>query len=161
VLVSSTSTQQPVNQDVKHSTGLRIFEVVLVLVGLFLAALSVLLPILMGAITERGGAGAAFRSGYLRALTPFITNVSMASSFLVAAVILSFEKSKANAKSVMFGILTLSTFTAEITLSVYLSLVRLLPAAAPTPMAIYVLIGLVPLGLGWTMFTLASILSAR
>jgi len=155
------STQQPVNQDAKHSTGLRIFEIMLVLVGLVLAALSVLLPILMAAITERGGAGAAFRSGYLRALTPFITNVSIASSFLVAAVILSFEKSKANAKSVMFGILTLSAFTAEITLSLYLSLARLLPAAAPTIMAIYVLIGLVPLGLGCTMFTLASILSAQ
>ncbi|MGA2972156.1 MAG: hypothetical protein ABSE39_05995 [Candidatus Bathyarchaeia archaeon] len=155
------STQQPVNQDAKHSTSLRIVEVVLVLVGLVLAALSVILPILMGAITERGGAGAAFRSGYLRALTPFITNVSMASCFLVAVVILSFEKSGVNAKSVMFGILTLSAFTAEITLSLYLSLVRLLPAAAPTLMAIYVLIGLVPLGLGCTMFTLASIFSAR
>jgi hypothetical protein len=155
------STQQPVIQDAKHSTGLRIFEVILVLVGLVLAALSVILPILMGAMTERGGAGAVFRSGYLRALTPFITNISMASCFLVAVVILSFEKSGANAKSVMFGSLTLSAFTAEITLSFYLSLFRLLPAAAPTLMAIYVLIGLVPLGLGCTMFTLASILSAR
>jgi len=159
-LVKPTSPQ-PANQDAKHSTRLRFPEVLLAIVGLALVAFSVLLPILMGAVTENGGAGVAFRSGYLRALTPFITNASMASSFVVAAVVLSFEKSKANAAAVLFGILTLSVFTAEISLSFYLSLFRPLTGTAPNLSAIFLLIGLVPFGLGCTMFTLASIVSGR
>jgi hypothetical protein len=99
----------------------------------------------MGATTG-GGAGAAFRSGYIRMLTPFITNVSMASSFVVVVVILPFEKSKANATPVLFGVLTLSVFCAEISLSLYLSVVRPLTARAPPLLAIYLLIGLVLLG---------------
>jgi hypothetical protein len=59
----------------------------------------------------------------------------------------------------LFGILTFSVFTAEISLSIYLSLLRPLPGTAPIQLALYVLIGLVFLGLGWTMFTLASIIS--
>jgi uncharacterized membrane protein len=158
-VVKSTSTQS-VDQDVKYVSGLRVLEVVLILVGLVLVVLSVLVPILMGAMTRGGGVSAGIRSGYLRALTPFITTVSMASSFVVAAVILSFEKSKANLASVLFGILTLSVFTAEISLSIYFSLVRPLSGTAPTQLAIYALIGLILLGLGCTMFTLASIISA-
>jgi len=151
---------QSVDQDVKYVAGLRVLEVVLILTGLVLVALSVFVLILMGAMTK-GGVSAALRSGYLRALTPLITTVSMASSFVVAAAILSFDKSKANAATVLFGILTLALFTAEISLSIYLSVVRPLTGTAPTQFAIYALIGLVPLGLGCTMFTLASIMSVR
>jgi len=115
----------------------------------------------MGAVTQNGGTGAVFRSGYLRALAPFVTNASMASSFVVAAVVLSFEKSKANAAAVLFGVLTLSVFAAEISLSFYLSLIRPLTGATPNSSAIFLLIGLVPLGLGCTMFTLASIISRQ
>ena len=132
---------------------------VLILVGVILVVLSAVIPIWMGAMTRGGGENAAIRSDYLRALTPFITIVSLASSFVVAAVILSFEKSRVNVASVLFGILTLSVFTAEISLSIYLSLLRPLPGTAPIQLALYVLIGLVFLGLGWTMFTLASIIS--
>jgi hypothetical protein len=133
--------------------------VVLILVGVILVVLSAVIPIWMGAMTRGGGENAAIRSDYLRALTPFITIVSLASSFVVAAVILSFEKSRVNVASVLFGILTFSVFTAEISLSIYLSLLRPLPGTAPIQLALYVLIGLVFLGLGWTMFTLASIIS--
>ena len=139
--------------------GLRVLQVVLILVGVILVALSVVIPIWMGAVTKGGGEIAVIRSNYLRALTPFITIVSLASSFVVAAVILSFEKSRVNVASVLFGILTLSAFTAEISLSIYLTLVRPLSRTAPIQLAIYVLIGLVLLGLGWAMFTLASIIS--
>lgn len=151
----------PANQDAKHSPRLRFPEALLAIVGLVLVAFSVFLPILMRAVTENGGAGAAFRSGYLRALTPFVTNASMASSFVVAAVVLSFEKSRANAAAVLFGILTLSVFTAEISLSFYLSIFRPLTGTTPNLTAIFLLMGLVPLGLGCTMFILASIMSAR
>jgi hypothetical protein len=152
---------QPVDQGVKYVTGLRVFQVILILVGVILVVLSAAIPIWMGAMTRGGGEIAAIRSGYLRALTPFITIVSLASSFVVAVVMVSFEKSKVNVASVLFGILTFSVFTAEISLSVYLSLIRPLSGTALIQMAIYGLIGLVLLGLGCTMFTLASIIFAR
>ena len=155
-----STSPQPVDQGVKYVTGLRVLQVVLILVGAILVVLSAVIPIWMGAMTRGGGESAAIRSGYLRALTPFITIVSLASSFVVAAVIVSFEKSKVNVASVLFGILTLSVFTAEISLSVYLSFVRPLSGTALIQMAIYALIGLVLLGLGCTLFTLASIISA-
>ena len=154
------SAAQSLNRGLRNIKGLRVLQVVLILVGVVLVVLSVVIPIWMGALT-RGGVSVAIRSGYLRALTPFITIVAFASSFVVALVIVSFEKSKVNATSVLFGILTLSVFTAEIALSIYLSLARPLSGAAPIQFAIYTLIGLVILGLGCTMFTLASIVSAR
>ena len=143
----------------KYHTGLSISELSLVLVGLGSLLLSVILPLLMGAVIGHGGVGTMFRSGYLRALTPFITNVSMASAFVVATVILSFDKSKASATSALFGILTLAVSVAEISLSFYLSFYR--PLTPNAPMLEIYLIGLVPLGLGCTMFTLAAIMSAR
>jgi hypothetical protein len=158
-VVESTSTQ-PVDQDVKFVTGLRVLQVVLTLVGVILVVLSVVIPIWMGAMTRGSGESVAIRFGYLRALTPFITIVSLASSFVVAVVIVSFEKSKVNVASVLFGIVTLSVFIAEISLSIYLSLFRPLSGIALIQLAIYVLIGLVTFGLGCTMFTLASIISA-
>ncbi|MGD0422281.1 MAG: hypothetical protein ABSA92_02350 [Candidatus Bathyarchaeia archaeon] len=155
----SMSSAQPVTQDAKHSASLSISELLLVLVGLASVVLSVILPLLMRGVIEHGGGGVTFRSGYLRVLTPFITNVSMASAFVVAVVILSFDKSKANAVSALFGILTLAVSSAEISLSFYLSLS--LPLTANAPMMEIYLIGLVPLGLGCTMFTLAAIMSSR
>ena len=159
--MKSTSAQRLIDRNAEYSTGPHILKVLFVLIGLVLVSLSVLLPLWMVTATEHRGVGATFMSGYLRSLTPFITNVSMASSFVAAAVILSFEKSKANVTSVLFGVLTLSVFAAEISLSLYLSLVRSLIANVPSLLGIYALIGLVPFGLGCAMFTLASIMSTR
>jgi len=158
-VIESTLTKL-VDQGVKSVRGLRVLQALLVLVGVILVALSPVIPIWMGAMTRGVGGSAAIRSGYLRALTPFITLASLASSFVVAAVIVSFERARVNAASVLFGILTLSVFTAEIALSVYLSLVRPLSGTASIQFAIYALIGLVTLGLGCTMFTLSSIICA-
>lgn len=128
-MVESTSTQ-PVDQDVKFVTGLRVLQAVLFLFGVILVVLSVVIPIWMGAMIRGGGENVAIRFDYLRALTPFITIVSLVSSFVVAVVIVSFEKSRANVASVLFGILTLSVFIAEISLSIYLSLIRPLSGTA-------------------------------
>ncbi len=145
----------------KFVTGLRVLQAVLFLFGVILVVLSVVIPIWMGAMIRGGGENVAIRFDYLRALTPFITIVSLVSSFVVAVVIVSFEKSRANVASVLFGILTLSVFIAEISLSIYLSLIRPLSGTALIQLAIYALIGLVTFGLGCTMFTLASIISAQ
>jgi uncharacterized membrane protein len=158
--MDSPSSQQQIDRRADRSRGLRILGVVFVLVGLILVSLSVLLPILMVTATEHRVATATVMPGYLRSLTPFITTASMASSFVAAAVILSFEKSRPNRSSVLFGILTLSVFAVEISLSIYLSLIRPLTQAAPTLLAIYALIGLVPFGLACTMFTLASMVTS-
>jgi len=158
-MANSPSTD-PIDRAGGWPPGVRIFGIVFVLIGLALIMLSVILPVSMGATTEYG-VGATFRSGYVRALTPFITNVSMASSFVVATVILTFEKSKANTASVLFGGLTLFVFSVEISLSVYLSFLRPLTARTLPVFPIYLLISLVPLGLGCTMFTFASLIYAR
>ena len=153
--------EQPIDRNVEQSTGLSILGVVFVLVGLVLVSLSVILPILMETATQHRGVSGAFMPGYLRSLTPFITNASMASSFVATAVILSFEKSRSTSTSVLFGVLTLSVFATEISLSLYLSLVRSPPATVSPVLGIYALIGLVPFGLACTMFTLASLLFAK
>jgi len=141
------------------SKGTRFLKIVFVLVGAFLVSLSVLLPVLMENATNHHGLTPTFGSIYLRFLSPFVTIAAMASSFIAAAAILSFEKSRPSRFSVLLGILTLSVFVAEIVLSAYVSTVRPLSAATPAPMAIYVLMGLVPFGLACTLFTLASMLS--
>jgi hypothetical protein len=115
----------------------------------------------METVTQHRGVSGTFMPGYLRSLAPFITVASMASCFVATAVILSFEKSRPTGKSVLFGVLTLSVFAAEISLSLYLSLVRPSAATVPSVVGIYALIGLVPFGLACTMFTLASLLLAR
>ena len=135
---------------------MRLLAVVFVLIGVVLVSLSVLLPVLMEIATERRGVSSTFGSGYLRSLSPFITIASMASCFISATAILSFEKSKPSRASIFFSVLTLSVFVAEIALSIYLSIVRPISPAALASSTIYVLIGLVPFGLGCTMFTLAS-----
>lgn len=157
--MGTSSSQHSVTQDAKYSTGLSVFELLLVLVGSVSVLLSVILPLLMGALIGHGGVGATYRSDYLRALTPFVTNVSIASAFVVAVVILSFDKSKVSGVSVLFGVLTLVVSGVEISLSFYLSLTR--PLTGNAPMLEVYLIGLVPLGLGCTMFTLAAIMSSR
>ena len=127
-----------------------------VLLGLVLIALSMYLPIMMG--VGHRTVGATFSYGYFRSLTPFVTLASLASTFIAAAVILSFEKSRPSLMSVWLGVLTLCVFAVEISLSLYLSLLR--PAVnASTLFGIYLLIGLVPFGLACTMFTLASLVS--
>jgi len=139
----------------------RILRAVFILLGLVLVGLSFLLPFLMETVIQHRGAGGAFLPGYLRSLTPFISDAAMASAFVATAVILSFERSEPTGRSVLFGVLTLSVFAAEISLSLYLSLLNPAPRVAPSVLGIYVLIGLVPFGLACTMFTLASFVSAK
>jgi hypothetical protein len=137
--------------------GPRILKLTFVLLGIGLMILSIVLPVLMERAVQHRG---ALMAGYLRSLTPLIADASMASSFIAIVVILSFEKSRATGKSVLFGVVTLSVFAAEIVFSLYLSLVRSPTGTASIVPGIYMLIGLVPFGLACTMFTLALLLRA-
>jgi hypothetical protein len=152
---------QVVDEKVEPSGGLRVLTAVFILLGLVLVTLSVLLPILMEKVIQHRVVGGVFMTVYLRSLTPFITDASMASSFVAIAVILSFEKSRPTRTSVLFGLTTLSVFAAEFSLSLYLSLLRPAAASVQTITEIYALIGLVPFGLACTMFTLASLLPGK
>jgi len=140
-----------------HSSGSRILELTFVILGFGLMLLSIVLPILMETAVQHRGVLAA---GYLRSLTPLIADAATASSFVAIVVIMSFEKSRVSRKLVLFGVVTLSVFVIEILLSLYLLLVRSPTGAASIVFGIYALIGLVPLGLACTMFTLASLLRA-
>ena len=140
--------------------SMRFLRLVFVLVGVLLVSPSVILPTLMQRATEHRGVTEAFGAGYLRALTPFVTIASMASSFISAAVILSFEKSRPSRASALLGIMTLFVLAIELALSVYVSIIHLQSPTVLGPLALYVLIGLVPFGLACTLFTLASILSS-
>ena len=153
--VQTRLTLPPDVHDSDHSSGSRILKLTFVILGFGLMLLSIVLPMLMETAVQHRG---ALTTGYLRSLTPFIADAAMASSFVAMVVILSFERSGASRKSVLFGVVTLSVFVTEIVLSLYLSLVRPPIGAASIVFGIYTLIGLVPLGLACTMFTLASLL---
>jgi hypothetical protein len=148
-----------IDRNVEVRRGTRFLKVAFVLLGAVLVVLSLFLPILMRTAAERQSNAATFGAGYLRSLTPFITTASMASTFVAAAAILSFEKSRITRMSVLFASLTFSVFASEIALSVYLLIVRSQSSAVLAPLPIYALIGLVPFGLACTMFTFASIMS--
>ena len=141
----------------KSFRGLSFLTALFIVLGSILLCLSVALPILMESVVVRRGTSAPFMVGFLRSLTPFMTLASMASSFIAAAAILSFEKSRPNGMSLRFGLLTLAVFVVELSLSIFLSVTRT-PAISEI-LGIYMLIGLVPFGLACTMFTLASIIS--
>lgn len=146
------------DHDVRASQDLGLLRIIVVLVGIALVGLSVLFPNMMVTATEHRGFTATFEVRFLSLLTPFITLASMASSFLGATVILSFENSRPSRESILFGISTLSVFVMEIILSIYVSLVPRQSAAAPVLAATRVLVGLVPLGLACTAFTLGSLM---
>lgn len=152
---------QLVDENLGSSGGLGVLTAVFILVGLVLVTLSVLLPILMETVIQHRVVGGVFMTGYLRSLTPFITDASMASCFVATAVILSFEKSRPTRISVLFGVMTLLVFGAEFSLSLYLSLLRSPATSVQTMIEIYALMGLVPFGLACTMFTLAFLLPAK
>ena len=153
------STTQPFDQGSEKSRGSNVLSMLFILVGLVLVSLSIILPTLMAESSAHRGAGLTFGIGYLRSLTPFVTLSSMASTFVAAATILSFEKSRPRRLSVIFGSLTIVVFAAELLLSIYLSINRSFASTAQAVLGLYVLIGLVPFGLACAMFTLAPMVS--
>jgi hypothetical protein len=86
------------------------------------------------------------------------TILSIVSSIGIASVIILFERSinrSAGVSSLILGTVTLGIYSLEILLTLYLSLLRPLTGSNPCFIQMYILLGLIPLGLGFTMFTLA------
>ena len=153
------SATQPFDQTSEASRGLNFLGMLFILVGLVLVGLSITLPMLMVESTARRGGGPMFGTGYLRSLTPFVTLASMASTFVAAATILSFERSRLRRIAVIFGGLTIAVFLAEFLLSIYLSISRSFAGSVQAVLGLYVLIGLVPFGLACAVLTLAPMVS--
>jgi hypothetical protein len=60
-------------------------------------------------------------------------------------------------KPLFLGIITLLIFCAEITYSLYLSVIRPLAGTVPTYLEVYLSLSLVPVSLSFALFTLALI----
>ncbi len=134
---------------------------VLTISGVAFLILSLFFPALLKRMTEHGGRslGARFIPGHnslKEAVDSVTTSISIVSSIVVAATIILFERS-GNTVSILLSTTTLLVFSVTITFSLYLSLIRPLTGTAPSPQQIYLLSALVPLGLGFAMFTVASI----
>jgi len=93
------------------------------------------------------------------AVASVTTTVSIVSSIGVAAVTVLFEKSINRQASMLLGVVTLLVYSSEIMFSLYLSVLRPLTGTVPSLFQVGLLLGLIPLGLGFTMFTLASIMT--
>ena len=145
------------------STGFGLPKSVLVISGFVFLVLAILFPIWMDSLREHGGNGvsALFGPGpasIQEALTSVTTTVSIVSSIGVAAVTLLFERSRSQPVSMFLGVVTLLIYSIEIMFSLYLSVLRPLTGTIPSLLQLGILLGFIPLGLGFTMFTLASVL---
>ncbi|HUK51121.1 MAG TPA: hypothetical protein VLV18_08790 [Terriglobales bacterium] len=140
--------------------GLRVAQPLLVLAGLVLSGLSVLLPILMRKAMAPHGVVSGYMLGYVVSLSPFITYAAMASSFIIAVVIMSFGRSQFTTSSLAFAAVTASVLVVEMCISLYLPAIEPARSAPSSILWLYALIGLTPFGLACMMFTLASMLTS-
>jgi len=153
-----------INQMKRRTTisraGLRVIKPLLVLAGLVLSGLSVYLPVLMQRASAPHGLISGYMLGYVVSLTPFITYAAMASSFIIAISIMSFDRSQLSTTSLALAAVTASVIVVEICISLCLSVVRSVRLAPSGILWLYALIGLTSFGLACMMFTLASMLTS-
>jgi hypothetical protein len=144
----------------------RLAKYILKILGLFFLVLSVCFPVWMNLLREHGGneVSVVYSPGtesLKQALDSVATILSIVSSIGVASVIILFERSinrSAGVSSLILGTVTLGIYSFEILLTLCLSLLRPLTGSNPCLIQMDILLGLIPLGLGFTMFTLASTL---
>lgn len=132
---------------------------ILVICGLFLLGWAIAFPVLMNSLREHDGA--LFGPGpnsVQDALASVTTTVSLVSSIGVAAVAVIFERSRNKASSLLLGVVTLLIFTIEIMYTFYASVLRPWTGRVPTYVDLDIVLGLIPVGLAFTMFTLASVI---
>ena len=108
----------------------------------------------------RNHGGGYFTPGFpslQTALISLITTFSILSA--IAAVFIGLPLYEMKPKlSIALGVITFIIFSSGIVLSLYLALIRPLSGTAPTMKQFYCPLRLLLLGLGFTMFTLASFL---
>ena len=107
----------------------------------------------------RNHGGAVYGAGgqsIIEALRYLVTAFSILAAISGVYIILPFQGK--STPSIILGTITLIIFLIGILLSVYLTIIRPLSGTAPTQQKIYWLLRLLLLGLGFIMFTLASII---
>lgn len=127
--------------------------------GLVFLALAPLFPVLMDSL--RGHDGALFGPGpnsVQEVLASVTTTVSIVSSIGVAAVAVMFERSRNRASSLLLGVVTFLIYAADIMYTLYASVLRAWTGRLPSFVDLDILLGLIPVGLAFTMFTLASVI---
>jgi hypothetical protein len=88
-----------------------------------------------------------------------VTICSIASSIIVAGVILLFTKENLPVFTIFMGVVTLLVLSVEIVYSLYLSVLGPFTSTKLKNSHVFRLIAMMPLGLGLIMLTLASLLS--
>jgi len=139
----------------------RIARIAAITIGGVFVILSILLPTTFWIMREHGGDGvsAIFKPGFgslSEALGAALTTTGILSSIIVAVAILPFERQRSQTTKLL-GIVTLALVSCEILYSLYLSLIRPLTGTVPDLLQVYLMVGLMPLGLAFTMFTIAAV----
>lgn len=110
-----------------------------------------------------GGVGVLFTPGaqsLSEVLGAAFTTAGILSSIVGSAAILPLERQRSqNAK--LLGIVTLAFISFETLYLLFLSAMRPLTGTIPYPELVYVMVGLIPLGLALAMFTLAAVVQSK
>jgi hypothetical protein len=115
---------------------------------------------------EHGGDGvsALFTPGpesIQEALAAITTSVSVIASIGIAGITVVFDKARPSTRSLSFAVLSLFVYCVDIIFLLYLNVIRPMTGTAPSLFELGLVIGLVPLGLGTTFLTLASIIAKQ
>jgi hypothetical protein len=140
----------------------RIPESILILAGIAFIFLMWWLPFLL---THKRDHGGGYFTPGLTSIQQALkaTSVSFATAFSILTVILgiltvSYSQENGNPLTIILGTATFIIFSIGLVLTIYPSLLRPLSGTAPTIDHVFRLLRLLLLGLGFTMFTVASIL---
>ncbi len=138
----------------------RLIVIILLFFGISFLILSWWLPNHIEQLREHGegGVSAYVIPGFAskgEAMISLITAFSILSTIAVALIVLPSSGTKSTI-SILLGVVTLIIFSIGVIWSLYLSLIRSLSATAPSQKKIYWSLRLLLIGIGFTMFTLAS-----
>jgi hypothetical protein len=130
--------------------------------GVVFLALAGAFPIGLGMMREHGadGVSAVFTPGpqsLQDAFNAISTSVSVIASIGVAAIAVVFERARPSTRSLWLAVFSLWVYCGDITYLLYLAVIRPLTGTAPSLLQLGIVLGLIPLGLGSTFLTLASI----
>ena len=140
------------------ASATRVLAVVVDVFGAVLCVLAWLLPRRLQAMRDHGGA--EFTPGFrslVEALTSLIAAFSILAALAAVLVVLPVQQMRSTL-SVVLGVIAYTLFTTGIVTSVYCRLKRPLSGTAPTERDVYLALRLLLLGLGFAMFTLASVI---
>jgi cytochrome bd-type quinol oxidase subunit 2 len=140
----------------------RLPESILILTGIVFVFLMWWLPFLFTQKRDHGGGlftpGLSSIQEALKATSVSFTTAFSILSVILSIVTVSYSQEQNNPIPIILGIITFIIFSVGLISTIYPSLMRPLSGTAPTTKDVFRLLRLLFWGLGFTMFTLASIL---